>query len=1220
MKKEAPSPQPFLREPLFCIHYILAAIIIFAGGIYTYFSLRTMDRNLRQDLLNQARLIASSINTNRLKDMPEESSKRGTQRLQQQLIILKHAFPDIRLLYLMGKTPFGSICVHADEDSPGESHLHEAGETTCAKISPRLGLALHQGEEIVLGPFEDQWGDWFSAAVPVLDQLTGEALAGLAIDITAAAWREKMRHGALPGICITLIFLLILSGSAFLHYKNQFRSATYRKNLVLILAMLIGLIFSFFLAWRIHCFDRQQQDDIFQQLGENTTALVAKNINFIRVSELEGLAGFLSHRENITSREFKIYTSHLTKNSLVQSWEWVVILPDSERNPFEDKIRQLDEPNFLIWEYGANGDRVPAGKRPVYYPILFYAPEKGNEKVLGFDMGSEKKRQAALKEALATGLGTATEPVTLVQEWADERSMVILHPVFQEGTENIRGFALATIRGEMLFGRDLSKVKLAHLKISFLRSDGTREILADSKRGKPCLSGPEVIRPVFAFGQVLSITATPCREFYTAYPQYRSLAVLFGGILLTAAATTITALISGRGAALSILVAERTANLSKSEEHFHLLAAQTKTVQWECTPDGLYLDIAPEALTVFGFQPGELIGKQYFYDLHPPLGREQFREHILKTFASGEAFTELINPVLCKDGRMIIVSTSGMPLFDRQGTLIGFYGSDRDVTEREQLITELEQNRKAAESANHSKSEFLTNMSHEIRTPINGIIGVADLLISSTLNDEQRDYLEIIQTSSQMLLTLINEILDFSRIEAGRITLITTDFDLRRLLEDVAGNLAFAAHSKNLELYCTLEPAFPPLFRGDEFHLRQILTNLVGNAIKFTDEGEVCISACIINEQANKPQIRFSIRDTGIGIPADQKKHVFETFFQADSSNRRRHGGTGLGLSIVRKLVEFMGGEIRFNSQLNEGTEFFFSLPFTGIPSAPESVREIALEIRKNPVLLVDSFPGTRMELKNRLQAMGIPAESAGDLVEAEKILQTMADAPCATVILDLNLPEFYSENTLPYSLTPELWNKCRCVGLTHLKSGLDITKFHFLRLQGILHKPVKTTELLNALNCCKREIPPIDSTPTEPPARLSQAVADSAPAKSILLAEDNSVNQKVALALLKKLGLRADVASNGLEALALLAKNDYALVLMDVQMPEMDGLEAAKRIREPGSGVKNPRIPIIAVTAHAVTGYKDSCLAAGMDDYLSKPIRVQQLKELLERWLNPLP
>lgn len=1216
------SPQSFLREPLFCIHYILAAIIIFAGGIYTYFSLKTTDRSLRQDLLNQARLIASSIPTTHLKVMPgelQEPDQHAILRLQRQLTVLKQAFPDIRLLYLMGKTPFGSICVHADADSPDESHLHEADGSTCAKISPRLGLALQQSEEIVLGPFTDQWGDWFSAAVPVLDQLTGEAQAGLAVDISAGAWRHKMRQGALPGVCITLIFLLLVSGSAFLHYKNQDRSATYRKNLVLMLAVLLGLIFSFFLAWRIHSFDRQQQDDIFQQLGENATALVAKNIHFIRVSELEGLAGFLSHHEEISSREFQIYTSHLTKNSLVQSWEWVIILPDNERKLFEEKIRQSDQADFMIWEYGENGGRVPAGKRPVYYPILFFAPEKGNEKVLGFDMGSEKKRQETLREALASGLATATEPVTLVQEWADERSMVILHPVFQEDTGKIRGFALATIRGEMLFGRDLSKIKLAHLKISFLRSDGTRDILADSKRDKPCLSRMSVSRPVMAFGQVLSITATPCQEFYAAFPQYRSLAVLFGGILLTAAATTISALISGRGAALSSLDDERTANLSKSEERFHLLAAQTKTVQWECSPDGLYLDIAPEVVTVFGYQPEELIGKQYFFDLHPPLGREQFRKHILKTFVSGKAFTELINPVQCKDGRMIIVSTSGMPLFDRQGKLTAYYGSDRDVTDREQMIAELEQNRKAAESANLAKSKFLTNMSHEIRTPINGIIGVADLLIGSRLNDEQRDYLEIIQTSSHMLLTLINEILDFSRVEAGRITLNNTDFDLRKLLEHVTGNLAFSAHSKNLELYCTLQPVFPPLLRGDEFHLRQILTNLAGNAIKFTDEGEVCISACIIDEQANKPQIRFSIRDTGIGIPDHQKQHVFETFFQADSSNRRRHGGTGLGLSIVRKLVEFMDGEISFSSQLNEGTEFFFTLPFTYIPPAPGTLPEIPPATRQHRILLVDSFRGTRMELTQRMLELGLTAEAAGDLVEAEKILQTMQEDSCATVILDLNLPEFYSENTLLYSVTPELWNNCRCIGLTHLKSGLDITKFHFLRLQGILHKPVKTTELLHALNGGKTEMPPADNTPPEPLASTSLAEADGAPAKTILLAEDNSVNQKVVLALLKKLGLRADVASNGLEALALLAKNDYVLVLMDVQMPEMDGLEAAKRIREPGSGVKNPRIPIIAVTAHAVNGYKDSCLAAGMDDYLSKPIRAQELKEILERWMGSL-
>jgi len=1221
-KQRAHTLQPYLHEVRFYIYYILAGMVFIAGGIYTFFSLKSIDRNLRNDLLNRTRLIALAFNTNRMKALPgdlKDRNKTSFLRMEKQLKILKKAYPDIRLIYLIAKKPSGSFCIFAD-DKQKENSPAGASEATCSEISLRLGVALQQWQETVLGPFRDPWGDYFSVVVPVHDQLTNEPLAGLGIDFSVGVWRNKMLLGLIPGVAITLTLLIIIFSSGALHRRRN-RNATSLKHLDLAQVLLIGIVLSAFIAWRVKVCDWEQQQKIFQQLGKNNTELIAKTINFIQLSELEGLAGFLAHNEEITQQEFLTYTSHLLQNSLVQAWDWIAIVNDSERESFEENIRKKGNHEFRIWQRGPNGAAIPAERRQVYYPILSFAQETSTEKIMGFDLGSEEKRLATIEQTLASGLPTASEPITLIQEWTDKRGIIILHPVFRSETQQIRGFALAAIRGEMLFGRDLAKFKLARLSISFLRPDGSSEILAVSKHHSLCRKSLAVTRPVFAFGQVMTITASPCNAFFTAYPQHRSLAVLLMGLGLSVAVATIVDLVSGRGVKLTALIDERTTKLGKSEARFHLLAEQTRTVLWECHPDGLYKDIGPETLPVFGYHPEELIGKVYFHDLHPPLGREQFTDLILRTFASKKTFTELINPVQTKDGRVILVSTSGMPLFDTQGDLVGYYGSDRDISEREQMTAELEQSRTAAEAANHAKSKFLTNMSHEIRTPINSIVGMADLLKDSNLNQEQLDYVNTIQNSSQMLLSLVNEILDFSRIESGRIKLITNDFDIRQLMEEVTGNLAFTAHSKNLELYCTLNPAFPAILHGDDFHLRQILLNLAGNALKFTEKGEIVLSVNAIGKQADKELFRFAVRDTGIGIPDDQKIHIFDSFFQADSTERRHYGGTGLGLSIVKKLVKFMGGKIGFTSQQGVGSEFYFILPLTRTPACSVTA-VLPPEAKHSQVLLIDRYPGTRMELQMRMNSMGISASCAADLAEAEQKLQAAQEKPYQVIILDLELPELLSKKTLPEDFFSAFWREARCIGLSHLKSGLDLGKFHPLHLQRILHKPVKTKELLAALFLQQNR----PKNPQQnPPDMNSQAsckpmlVPPPNGIHTIILAEDNTVNQKVVLAILKKMGVHADVAVNGLEVLELLTKKDYALVLMDVQMPEMDGLEATKKIRDPATPIINHQIPIIAVTAHAIDGYKESCLAAGMDDYISKPIRVKQLKDLLERWLGPL-
>ncbi|NLE55225.1 MAG: response regulator [Lentisphaerae bacterium] len=1230
------ASRPQGRDALFYVHVVLALIVTIAGCLYTGMAVHTCNRRMRDDLLTRTRVIASAVNADRVKSLSGSASDLNTapyQRLKSQLYTLKQAYTDIRFIYIMGRTANGDIFFFIDNEATDSPDLVLPGQPY-PEASPLFRQGLAQWLEVVDGPINDQWGTWFTALVPMRDPLTGAPLAMLGADIAATTWYQRLLGAALPGAGITLLILLIIGLGCALHGRCRCLHTPASRHQHLIepgLVALIGVVLSVFTAWRVHVGERCQREQIFNQVAEGFTSLIAKNINLIRFAELEGLASFLQHSPDITREEFHLYAGHLVKNSLVQAWDLIGIVPRDERRAFEEKMHRQGVSDFRIWEYGPDGQKVPAADRPCYYPVVFFAPEAGNETVLGYDLASEPMRLAVVETTLATGLPTATEPLVLIQEWAAQKSILALHPVFAANSQNIRGFALAAIRMESLLGHDPEKFRLAQLSISFMRPDREPELLAQSMIESTCARGTKVMRPLFAFGQVLTISAQPCDDFIAAYPLRKGPIVLFCGIGLSIAVTAIVALLSHRSEELTTLVQKRSAELSRSEERFHQLAEQTHTLHWECDATGLITAVGSECQTIVGYYPEEVIGKMHVFDLYPEAQREQFKEKTLAAFAQKETFNEVINPLITKDGRTIIMSTSCMPIIADNGSLIGYYGSDRDVTERENMTAELEKSRGAAEAASHAKSEFLTNMSHEIRTPINGIVGVADLLRESGLSEEQSEYVDIINTSSQLLLELINEILDFSRIEAGRLTLMPEDFSLERLLEDICSSLALIAHNKNIELYCHIDPHTPLILHGDDFHLRQVLVNLCGNAIKFTEKGEVCISARSDGQRDGKELIRFSVRDTGIGIPDEQQARIFETFSQADSSIKRRYGGTGLGLAIVKRLVELMGGEIKLQSQNGVGSEFYFVIPLTPQPqqSPPPALSDT---LRHCQALVVESHRGLRTSLKSRLHNWGILSTPAATLTDALEIMQ-LGDfqSPFDLVLLDLELLDTRQGNQPLVDLHGSPWTASRIVGMAHVGSPQAASYRYSPALAAFVHKPIKNSDLLKAITLALETQAkptantdcPADATPQNhaaaipetPAAPAAPAAEEEAPA--ILLVDDNEVNQKVALAIIKKMGMSVDVASNGQQALDLLASNKYRLVLMDVQMPDMDGLQATRLLRSQDETACNRDVPIIAMTAHSAENYQQQCHDAGMNDYICKPITAKTLRECITRWLT---
>ncbi len=961
----------------------------------------------------------------------------------------------------------------------------------------------------------------------------------------------------------------------------------------------------------------------------------------------------------------------LGSNQDLGSLLWIPRVKPDQRADHEAAARAQGYAGYRIKPWTpADGQRGGDDRRPAdSLPIYFAEPQRRNVGKRGLDLATAPVVAQQLAQAAQAGQGAQTGRLAVTNPipWTDDdrqyTAILVFRPMYDDAApsdsgvarrEKLVGFLAAVIRVDALLEGALY-VFLPEIDVWMFDDAGPngRELVCafDAEAGSTLFVLPETnsaqnhIEPAPRTaldipGRSWSLEFRPTRSYFARHTGPLPLVVLSFGMLLTVILTTYANTLMGRTARVEQIVMDRTTELARERFLLDTLLGHSPDYIYFKDAQSRFIRISRALAGYFGLnEPGEAVGRTDF-DFFDAERSRQYRADEQEVMQTGQPAINKEEEQPWPDGRVTWMSTTKVPLFDTDGAVIGTFGISRDVTVQKRAGEEVRRARDAAETANRAKSDFLANMSHEIRTPMNAVIGMTELVLDTELTPSQRDYLTMVQASADSLLALLNEVLDFSKIEAGKLELHPAPFDLEEELCKALKSLSLKAHAKGLELACRIRPDTPLRLIGDAARLRQIVVNLLSNAIKFTERGEVLLDvesrpaafdlecddssplsfpvdgAREVQEKAatsrRTPEgeddavLHFAVADTGIGIPGDKLGKIFGAFEQVDTSTTRKFGGTGLGLAICSRLVELMGGAIWAESEVGRGSTFHFSahlrLPRNGAAAEPSGVPP---GVRDTRILVVDDNATNRRILEETLANWGMKTVSVADGCAAIRVLREAhcCGNPFELVLTDANMPEMDGfELARQVKLDAELGSTVIMMLTSGDRPG-DIARCEQLGVAAYLLKPIHQSELLESI------LMALGAASSQKGAAQDVVAEELPPLRPlrILLAEDSLVNQKLAVGLLAKHGHTVIVANDGQEALAALATHEVDLVLMDVQMPGMDGFEATAAIRAKEKRSRK-HVPIIAMTAHAMKGDRERCLEAGMDDYVAKPISAKHL------------
>ncbi|MFV1967308.1 MAG: response regulator [Pirellulaceae bacterium] len=955
------------------------------------------------------------------------------------------------------------------------------------------------------------------------------------------------------------------------------------------------------------------------------------------------LSPFIQDSQPGTRADFRtVVENRLPTDRNIVGAYWIPRISADQRAAHVQAAREAGLADYEMVRRTPDGERHPRKKdRDTLFPISFAEPLESNAQWLGWDLATSEELAAAMDRAAQSGTLAVTAPLTCY----DEPVIFVFRPLFSE----IDVEAPDDVRREKLFGYLALAIRVLEMNdeamLPFTSAIDTRVMDEtapdgrtvawgyDAEKRKTSLRAPSSFETgsdnavgavLDAPGRTWSMECIPTQTYVRARTTNTSLAALILGTAVTLVAAAYAQSLMSRTAKVEQIVVQRTRELKEANaslereildrqraedalrESEHLLNTLLKH-----SPDFIYfkdkdshfIRIGKTLSEYFGLaDPSEAVGMSDVEMFGKELA-DQYLADEQQVMRTGEPVVNKEEEQISLSGKKTWILTSKVCLRNTDGEVTGTFGISRDITERRLAAEALRTAKESAEAANRAKSDFLANVSHEIRTPMNAIIGMTELVLDTTLSAWQRDYLAMVLESGESLLDILNDILDFSKIEAGKLDLQSSVFELRETIGDTMKALAFRAQATGLELMFHIRGNVPDRLIGDGGRLRQIVVNLVGNAIKFTEVGEVLLRVDTAPSDDQRLSLLVTVTDTGIGVPDEQQNAIFAAFEQADTSSTRKFGGTGLGLAICSRLVHLMGGRIWVESEVGSGSRFHVSIPFALADQGALDVPPPAAQHAR--ILIVDDNETNSEILKETLTDWGMEVASATGAHAAWQLLvqANQQQTPYSVVVVDAKMP--YVDG---FALAERIRRDKEMTDhvIMMLTSGIrpdEITRCEELELTAHILKPVKPSELFEAIMM-------VSADPTLP-AGEEDAACDAdlpqLPPLRILLAEDSLVGQKLAVGILEKEGHSVFVTSDGRQAIAALENQVFDLILMDVQMPEMDGFEATATIRAKEKG-QAKGTPIIAMTAHAMKGDRERCLDAGMDDYVPKPIRPKEL------------